>query len=243
MQWLGNLRRKFIAVEISEIQQREEQEDKEAAQKRAKYLKEMEEYGDNFTVERLKKEEEEAVGARADSVGQIRTRANRLLAITCRQLAGNAEENHRYEEASKLRYWAMDVRRLEAWRGFAFWKLSWWYWLASGYGERTIRALVVFVAILLVFASLYRLPAPIRCAAPEAANRTYCIEWATTADNNEFFNSFSNSAVYTIETITLQKPEPRPKSSAARLAVTLCTILGPLQAALLALAVRRKFMR
>ncbi len=43
--------------------------------------------------------------------------------------------------------------------------------------------------------------------------------------------------------MTLQKPEPRPKSSAARLAVIICAILGPLQGALLALAVRRKFMR
>lgn len=243
VQWVGNLRRKFISVEIDEIRQREEHEDKDAAQWRAKYRKEMEEYGDQFTVERLQKEEEELASARADNVGQRRARSNRLLAITCRQLAGNAEENHRYEEASKFRYWAMDARRLDVWRGFAFWRLSWWYWLASGYGERTIRALVVFVALLFAFASLYRLPAPVRCATPESANSTHCIEWATTADNKEFFNSFSNSAVYTIETMTLQKPEPRPKSSAARLAVTLCTILGPLQGALLALAVRRKFMR
>jgi uncharacterized protein YjbI with pentapeptide repeats len=243
VRWLGNLRRQFIAVEIGELRNREEQEEKEATQWRAKYLKEMEEYGDQFTVERLKEEEEEVAKVSAENAGWRQIRPQRLLAITCRQLAGNAEENHRYEEASRFRYWAMDARRLEAWKGFAFWRLSWWYWLASGYGERTIRALLVFIAILLVFATLYRLPTPIRCASPEVADTRACIEWTTTADNKDFFNSFFNSAVYTIEAMTLQKPEPRPKSSAARLAVTLCTILGPLQGALLALAVRRKFMR
>lgn len=38
---------------------------------------------------------------------------HRLLAIACRNLAVNAEENHRYEEASMFRYMAMEARRLE----------------------------------------------------------------------------------------------------------------------------------
>ncbi|HEY2963668.1 MAG TPA: pentapeptide repeat-containing protein, partial [Pyrinomonadaceae bacterium] len=80
---------------------------------------------------------------------------HRLLAIACRQLAVNAEENHRYEEASKFRYMAMDARRLEHWRGFDFRRLSWWYWLASGYGERVWQAGVVLVCILLFCAALF----------------------------------------------------------------------------------------
>ena len=36
-----------------------------------------------------------------------------LLAIACRNLAVNAEENHRYEDASAFRYMAMDARRRE----------------------------------------------------------------------------------------------------------------------------------
>jgi hypothetical protein len=43
--------------------------------------------------------------------------------------------------------------------------------------------------------------------------------------------------------MTLQKPEPRPATGAAQAVVMLETILGPVQAALLALAIRRKFMR
>lgn len=43
--------------------------------------------------------------------------------------------------------------------------------------------------------------------------------------------------------MTLQKPEPRPETTEAQTLVALETVLGPLQAALLALAIRRKFTR
>lgn len=80
---------------------------------------------------------------------------HRLLAIACRQLAVNAEENHRYEEASGFRYAAMDARRRESRFGIAPWRLGWWYWLASGYGERVLRAFVVLLVVWLLFALLY----------------------------------------------------------------------------------------
>jgi hypothetical protein len=79
----------------------------------------------------------------------------RLLAIACRNLAVNAEENHRYEEASRFRYMAMEARRRENWRGFVPWKLSWWYWLASGYGERVLKAFLVLLGIWFVAGLLY----------------------------------------------------------------------------------------
>ncbi len=41
-----------------------------------------------------------------------------LLETACRELAINAEENHRYIEASRLRYWATDARRRESWWGW-----------------------------------------------------------------------------------------------------------------------------
>ncbi len=47
---------------------------------------------------------------------------------------------------------------------------------------------------------------------------------------------------YSASVMTLQKPEPSP-SIVVRGLVTLETIMGPVQAALLALAIRRKFMR
>ena len=48
---------------------------------------------------------------------------------------------------------------------------------------------------------------------------------------------------YSLGVMTLQKPEPRPATNAAQSLVMIETILGPVQAALLALAIRRKFMR
>jgi hypothetical protein len=42
---------------------------------------------------------------------------------------------------------------------------------------------------------------------------------------------------------TLQRPEPKPADALTKFLVILETILAPLQAALLALAIRRKFMR
>jgi hypothetical protein len=164
-----------------------------------------------------------------------------LLAVACRRLAVNAEENNLYWRASSFRYLAMNVERLDTGRGFAFWKVDWWYWLASGFGERIPRALVAFFVIWLSFALLFRLPNPVRC--PEKGPAAYCLRWEENDKTRDYFDRFSNSAVYAVEVMTLQKPEPKPASPVAHLAVMLCALLGPVQAALLALAIRRKFMR
>jgi hypothetical protein len=54
---------------------------------------------------------------------------------------------------------------------------------------------------------------------------------------------FSRALIYSAAVMTFQKPEPRAATTAAQTVVLLETILGPVQAALLALAIRRKFMR
>src|SRR6266498_951582 len=83
---------------------------------------------------------------------------HRLLAIACRQLAANAEENHRYKQAADFRYASMDAERLE-WlqdpkkRKFQF--LHWLYWIASGYGERVGLAFGVLAVLWLLFAFSY----------------------------------------------------------------------------------------
>ena len=144
------------------------------------------------------------------------------LAIACRRLADNAEENHRYEEASGFRYMAMDTRRLKNWRGLKLRRLSWWYWLASGYGERVGRAFVVLMAVMFLFAGLYVLTGHIRVRA---------------------WGDVLGAVNYSLSVMALQKPEPRAVAGLTPLLVTFETILGPVQAALLALAIRRKFMR
>jgi hypothetical protein len=165
-----------------------------------------------------------------------------LLGITCRHLALNAEENHRYDQASKFRYWSMDVRRRESWRGFAPFRLSWWYWAASGYGERVFRAFLVLLGIWLVSAFLYTRAGFARWE-PRPGSESDFARTAARRDEVGAPLELGRAVTYSLGVILLQKPEPRPATGAAQTIVALETILGPLQAALLALALRRKFMR
>lgn len=171
-----------------------------------------------------------------------------LLAITCRQLAENAEANNRYEEASRFRYWAMDLARRTKWKGWSFWRTDWLhtlYWAVSGYGERIRNALGVLSAVWIVFVLLY-MHVGFAQPPPKASNEG--ASSATTAsmtveDKVGQPLEFSRALTYSLAVMSLQKPEPRPLTNWAHALVTLEAILGPVQAALLALAIRRKFMR
>lgn len=191
----------------------------------------------NVDWDRWKNSLEEGVKA---LIGKGISPAHGLFAIVCRHLAVNAEENHRYEEASKFRYMAMDARRLESWLGFAPWRLSWWYWLASGYGERVSQAVLMLLGIMLLSAVLYNHVGFARWE-PRLAS-----ESDVASDRKDDMGAplkFSRALTYSAGVMTFQRPEPRPATTAAQTVVLLETILGPVQAALLALAIRRKFMR
>ncbi|HKV35050.1 MAG TPA: hypothetical protein VJP89_12025, partial [Pyrinomonadaceae bacterium] len=151
-----------------------------------------------------------------------------------------AEENHRYEEASKFRYMAMDARRLEHWRGMDFRRLSWWYWFASGYGERIVRAAVVLLGIFLLSAALYTQVGFARWEPRLTSENDAAV---SLRDESGAPLKLSRALTYSAAVMTFQRPEPRPATTAAQTIVLLETILGPVQAALLALAIRRKFMR
>ena len=172
---------------------------------------------------------------------------HRLLAIALRQLADNAEANHRYHEASRFRYNAFEVRRIEKFRGFVPWRLDWWYWLASGYGESVGRAALVFIVLLALFTFGYKskysefIPA-ISTATPSATVMTQGDQPAAPEPAPKRLG-WREAALYSFNVSLLQKPEPKPKGSWSSLLVALQTVLGPAQAALLALAVRRRFMR
>lgn len=166
-----------------------------------------------------------------------------MLETTCRHLAVNAEENDRYEEASRFRYMAMDVRRLgQKLRGsFPPSRLIWWYWLASGYGERAPRAALTLVSLWILFAFAFfigqrngqwwRLP-------QQGVQETRLVRNETPRSLN-----FREALIYSAGVMTLQKPEPTPANNRAKTVVLFATVLGPLQAGLLVLAIRRKFMR
>jgi len=165
---------------------------------------------------------------------------HRLLSIACRHLAVNAEEYHRYEDGMRFRYWAMDAKRRERFKGFAFWSISWWYWAASGYGERVFRAFIALIGIWLLFALLYTQVGFVQWE-PRVTNASE----AAVAERDAVGHPLplSRAFTYSLAVMSLQKPEPKPATTTAHTLVVLQTILGPLQAALLALAIRRRFMR
>ena len=135
---------------------------------------------------------------------------------------------------------AMDAQRLQHWRGFAVWRLSWWYWFASGYGERIARAAVVLLGILVLCAALYT---RVGFARWEPRLLTESDALVAQRDETGVPLGLSRALTYSAAVMTFQRPEPKPASTMAQTIVLLETILGPVQAALLALAIRRKFMR
>ncbi len=184
-----------------------------------------------------------------------------LFAIACKRLASNSEENNRYEEASSFRRMALETERLErkekrkiwlahfnntfkkeinlsnvfSYSGIAI-KNSWsliktfpsdvlhfLYRIFSGYGERWFRAFCWLITIWLFWAFLYATPI---CDFIEKEKY-----------------SFSYWIGYSLNVITLQRPEPKPANAFTMIILGLEVLFAPIQAALLILAVRRKFTR
>jgi hypothetical protein len=174
---------------------------------------------------------EELKSLKEDKVGA----PHRLLAIAYRQLADNAEANHRYREASRLRYATFEARRIERFYGFVPWRLDWWYWLVSGYGEKALQAVAVLIALWAFFAVGYTM------TGFESRTSQNTPQAAITTDEVGEPLSFKRALTYSLGVMSLQKPKPEPVTNTAKSLVTVEAILGPLQAALLALAIR--FMR
>ncbi len=165
---------------------------------------------------------------------------HQLLSIAYRNLADNTEDNHHYSDASMFRYKAMDALRLRRWRGFAVWSLGWWYWSASGYGEQIWRAFIMLIVVWAFFVPFFwQAPFIERVQRPLNPNETPPAPYGEQVIPKDF----GSSCIYSFGVMTLQKPEPRPVKKTTKAIIIFETILGPLQAALLALAVRRKFMR
>jgi uncharacterized protein YjbI with pentapeptide repeats len=166
-----------------------------------------------------------------------------MLELAFRQLAVNAEENNRYEEAADLRFLAMETKRLSHWRKIDWLRLSWWYWLLSGYGERVQKAFGVLMIIWALFAMAYW-SGDSSWWKPQQTN-SVVVESGESKSQlvRARPQTFAESLIYSGLVMALQKPEPIPANKRARLLVLLETVFGPVQAALLALAIRRKFIR
>ncbi|MFN0139623.1 MAG: pentapeptide repeat-containing protein [Pyrinomonadaceae bacterium] len=174
----------------------------------------------------------------------------RIFEVAARQLAVNAEENNRYDEAAKFRYMAMETRRLEETKHFRASRfLIWVYKWTSGYGESWSRALVVLLCVLVLFGVLYAAPFAQfdygeKGRAPgDGIVSRFCESYAWIPGNSSSGMNLCDGAVHSLSIASFQRPDPKPADFLTRLLVALETIFAPLQAALLALAIRRKFMR
>jgi uncharacterized protein YjbI with pentapeptide repeats len=148
-----------------------------------------------------------------------------LLAQACRRLSANAEENREYPLANEFHYWSMDALRKEGSSRLGL--IGTLYWALSGYGVRAARAFWMLVGIWAVFTTLYVLVNP--------------------SEFGVFRQSIGHlwqAGVYSLLAMARLNPEPRPDEPGLfQLLVGLEGIFGPLQIALLALAIRRKVMR
>lgn len=173
---------------------------------------------------------------------EIAASTHKDIAQACNQLAINYEENRKYEESSVFRYAAMEANRLgnEA-RRWNF-KLYWLYKWMSGYGESRLWATIVLAVLIGVFGFLYALPFAEFEKPKDAANSvTICNRYKVIGNPDGM--SVCEGVIHSLAVASFQRPDPKPANALTKFLVTLETILAPLQAALLALAIRRKFMR
>jgi hypothetical protein len=182
-----------------------------------------------------------------------------ILTKACWQLADNHEESKSLSKASMFRKFASESKRLATPWYFQPFTLHWWYYAVSFYGESWRRALVVLVCILSAFAFLFttrlasfdygkeRPVKVIRGYTDAFADNLELIKSSVcgTVDDSEQFRPMNRCEAisHSLAVASFQRPEPKAEGFFTRLLITLEAILAPLQAALLALAIRRKFMR
>ncbi|MET0753008.1 MAG: pentapeptide repeat-containing protein [Pyrinomonadaceae bacterium] len=171
----------------------------------------------------------------------------RLLTYTYRELAENYENRQRFMLASRFRRAAHEIQTLyrkkaqlewlrEEFLTWEFFRTLWekvkeapfdlayfLYRISSFYGESSMRALLVLLLIVGVVMVLLSIPA------------------STFKDGQHL--SLWESFLYSLRLIVLQRPEPLPESGLAKTVTTFGSLLAPVQFALLALALRRKFVR
>jgi hypothetical protein len=139
------------------------------------------------------------------------------------------------------------------------------YWALSGYGVRAGRALGVLVAMWAVFAMLYILLGPSELRLFSTAfwwllsvlalhpaplgPPVYTLlvpselDLISVTSIGQGMRHIGQAIVYSLSTLARLNPNPKPNPGLFQFLVTIEGILGPLQIALLALAIRRKIMR
>jgi len=186
--------------------------------------------------------------SKIDIKEELKFCSHQELAQTANQISANYEESRNFEESSTFRYLAMQSKRYEYYFHGWFYTLNWLYWLSSGYGEKRFRAALILVAIIVLFGTIYI--SPLSCFdygenRLEKSDNQVEQQIFGVANYAERFHSMNwdEGVVYSLSVAAFQRPDPKAADTKTKLFVFLESILAPLQAALLALAIRRKFMR
>lgn len=179
---------------------------------------------------------------------EITRATHKEIAQTCNQLAANYEENRHYDESSDFRYGAMEAKRFGYKSTFTkIFNLYWLYKWTSGYGESRLWATFVLLFLIGLFSVFYAThfasfdyganpPKPAETFVGQSCDKMRVI-------GNPNGMTVCDGIVHSLAVTSFQRPDPKPNDALTKLLVTLETILVPIQAALLALAIRRKFMR
>jgi hypothetical protein len=158
----------------------------------------------------------------------------RQLQKACRQLMNNAEENRDYPTANEFHYWSMELLRKEGLRRLGL--IGTLYWALSGYGEQPRRAFLVLVGMWAFFAILYMVAGH--------KDLQVAVQVFSGAELWQGIEHAWKALVYSLAAMARLNPEPKPDGPGLfQFLVTAQGLLGPLQIALLALAVRRRVMR
>jgi hypothetical protein len=128
----------------------------------------------------------------------------------------------------------MEAKRLEKAGGYQVLSLHWWYWFSSSYGENWRKATIVLLGILVLFSIYYHF-AFFQICPKNSEDKTKCVV-RTMHFDEAIHHSLYSAALQNIE-------YRRSLTSAQDIMILIEKILAPIQAALLALAIRRKFMR
>ncbi|MCH7921633.1 MAG: pentapeptide repeat-containing protein [Nitrospinae bacterium] len=150
-----------------------------------------------------------------------------LVAQLYRQLKKNYEEQRDYPGAGDFHYGEMEMTLKQQWKDgkFLSWLLTRAYKFLSGYGEEPLWAIYILFWIWVLPAIL-----------------AYMQPIMSTDPSPGFFGGLLDSLLVSIKAMSLRLPET-PKPILGKFVMILQVFLGPIQLALTALALRRKFQR
>jgi hypothetical protein len=154
-----------------------------------------------------------------------------------RQIRQSYEDRKNYPEAGDFYYGEMDQKRKRSLRRKYLPSLITIYWLCSGYGQRPVRAGVVLILLLVGFTGILLFDGMVN-----VIDSTPFVLDSTILHN---LGKFSTAMwAYSLRLVTFGNPlYIKPQFQSGELISTIARILIPVQAALVVLAINRKFKR